>query len=98
MRYDFNRNDTFMGLSNNVGVFLAGVLVGALAGSAVMLFVAPQSGRELREQLRDRSLELRDRVMETAEDARLRAEEAAAQARDRAQQVTEGARARLQRR
>jgi gas vesicle protein len=96
MRPNFHRNDDFeiLGMTNNLGVFLAGLFVGALAGATVMLFMAPQSGRELR----DKSMELRDRVMETAEEARIRAGDVAEQARDKAQQVTEGARARLERR
>jgi len=82
----------------NVATFLSGVVVGGLAGAAVMLFMAPASGEETRHQLREKSLELRDRVIDSAEEARARVGEVASQARDKAQELSEGARAKLERR
>ena len=37
----------------NTGGFLAGLLIGALAGAAIMLLTAPQTGEETRKQIRD---------------------------------------------
>jgi gas vesicle protein len=97
MRNRYGRNDDYemQAAAMNMATFVAGLVVGSLAGAVVMVFIAPQSGRDTRRQLAEKSMELRDRVMETAEEARLRAGEVAAQARDKAQQVTDDARARL---
>jgi gas vesicle protein len=66
---------------NNAIPFLAGMLVGGLAGAAVMLLLAPQSGKETRAQIQHKSIELREQATETVE-------EAAAQVRQMAQQFT----------
>ena len=47
---------------------LAGILVGGLAGAVTMLLLAPQSGRDTRRQIREKSIELRDRTSEMMED------------------------------
>ena len=59
--------------SNNFGGFIAGLLIGALAGAATMLLMAPQSGEETRRQISEKTGELKDRVAETADEARQRA-------------------------
>jgi len=48
---------------------LAGLLVGGLAGAGAMLLLAPQSGRETRAQIQQKTMELRDRTAETVEQA-----------------------------
>jgi gas vesicle protein len=48
--------------NNNMLGVLAGILVGGLAGAATMLLLAPQSGKETRKQIQDKSIELRDRT------------------------------------
>lgn len=52
---------------NVLGV-LAGILIGGLAGAVTMLLLAPQSGRDTRRQIREKSIELRDRTSEMLED------------------------------
>lgn len=47
---------------------LAGILVGGLAGAVTMLLLAPQSGRDTRRQIREKSIELRDRTSEMIDD------------------------------
>jgi gas vesicle protein len=42
--------------------FIAGFLVGALAGAAAALLLAPQSGEETRVMLRDKGIELGQRA------------------------------------
>lgn len=74
------------------GTFLVGFVIGGLAGAAVALLLAPQSGEETRTIIRDKSIELKDRAMETAEEARLRAEQAAEEARHRAEELAQQAR------
>jgi gas vesicle protein len=45
-----------------------GVLVGGLAGAVTMLLLAPQSGKDTRMQIKEKSIELRDRTNEIVED------------------------------
>jgi gas vesicle protein len=49
--------------------FLAGLLVGGLAGAGVVLLVAPQSGKKTRAQIRQKSSALRDQAVKTVEGA-----------------------------
>jgi gas vesicle protein len=44
--------------------FLLGVVIGSLAGAALALVMAPQSGQATRAQIRDKSLELKGRAEE----------------------------------
>ena len=61
--------------------FLAGFLLGALAGTALALLFAPQSGEQTREKLRDQSIELKGRAEELTAKAREQAEELSARGR-----------------
>lgn len=54
--------------SNNTLGVLGGMLIGALAGAAAALLLAPQSGRDTRKQIQDKSIELRDRTTELVDD------------------------------
>ena len=54
--------------SNNIFGVLVGMLIGSLAGAVTMLLLAPQSGKETRTQLMEKSIELRDRTTEMVED------------------------------
>jgi gas vesicle protein len=67
------------------GGFLAGLLIGSLAGAGTMLLLAPQSGKKTRAQIQQKSIELRDQTVETVEDA-------VTQARTKAHQITTGVR------
>lgn len=66
---------------NNIRGFLAGLLFGGLAGAGAMLLLAPQSGKQTRTQIQEKSIELRDQTVKTVEDT-------VAQARTKAQQIT----------
>jgi gas vesicle protein len=68
-------------IGNNAMPFLVGMLMGGLAGAAVLLLLAPQSGKETRAQIQHKGIELRDQAAETAEGA-------VAQVRQTAQQIT----------
>ncbi len=73
---------------SDFSAFLAGFVIGGLAGAAVALLMAPQSGEETRTIIHDRSIELKDKAVERAEEARAKAEAAAAEARTRADELT----------
>ena len=55
--------------NTNILSVLAGLLVGSLAGALTMLLLAPQSGKDTRTLIKDKSIELRDRTTEMVEDA-----------------------------
>jgi gas vesicle protein len=69
---------------SDFGAFLAGFIIGGMAGAAVALLLAPQSGEDTRTIIHDRSIELKDKAAEKAETVRIKAEAAAAEARARA--------------
>lgn len=48
---------------------VAGLVIGGLAGAGAALLLAPQSGKETREQIQQKTVELRDRTAEKVEDA-----------------------------
>jgi hypothetical protein len=53
--------------SELLSIFLAGAIVGVLAGAAAAMLVTPRTGRDLRRQLSDRVKQLKGRASETAE-------------------------------
>jgi gas vesicle protein len=69
--------------------FLTGFLLGTVVGAAAALLLAPQSGEETREIIRERGIELKGRAGEVTEQSRKRAEELAADARKRAEEAQE---------
>jgi gas vesicle protein len=69
------------------GNFVAGLLLGGLAGAATMLLLAPQSGEETRAQIQQRSRELRDQTNEAIAQARNKAGELKETAQERAEDL-----------
>jgi len=63
-----DENQEYRNSAYNVLGVLAGILVGGLAGAVTMLLLAPQSGKDTRKQIREKSIELRDRTSEMMED------------------------------
>lgn len=61
---------------SDFGAFLAGFLLGGLVGAGVALFLAPQSGEETREMIRERGIELKTRAEEASTGLRTKAETA----------------------
>jgi gas vesicle protein len=56
--------------SQNSGVlFFAGLVTGGLAGAGVALLLAPQSGAETHDQIKDKSIELKDGTIEDLTEA-----------------------------
>ncbi len=68
--------------NSQLGGFLAGLLIGGLAGAGAMLFLAPQSGKKTRATVQKKGIELRDQMVKTVEDA-------SAQVRDKVHQISE---------
>ena len=60
---------TEYGRGSNAGNVLAGILLGAVAGAAAMLLLAPQSGSATRKQILDKGIELRDRTTGMVDEA-----------------------------
>lgn len=76
-----------MGDKTYGGEFLAGFLVGALAGAAAALLLAPQSGEQTRVLIREKGIELQHRADELSNEARKRADELSSEARKRAEDI-----------
>lgn len=64
--------------------FFTGFLLGTVVGAAAALLLAPQTGEETREVIRERGIELQGRMGQTTEEARSRAADLASEARSRA--------------
>jgi len=78
-----HQNQEYKYPTNNTLGVLGGMLFGALAGAVTMLLLAPQSGKDTRRQIQEKSIELRDRTTEMVEDT-------LAQVRTNANKVTMG--------
>lgn len=59
MENNIEENTHVINTTKNV---LIGLLIGGLAGAAAMLLFAPQSGKQTRSQIRQKSIELRDQT------------------------------------
>jgi gas vesicle protein len=51
----------------HAGRFILGMLLGGLAGAVTLLLVAPQSGKETRKIIQNKTMELRDKTTATVE-------------------------------
>lgn len=80
--------------NSDVGAFLAGFVIGGLAGAATALLLAPQSGPETRSQLASRSQNLRYTGEQRLAQARQAADEYTHQYRDRAGELLSETRSR----
>jgi gas vesicle protein len=68
-----NYNDEHEHYGHIARGFLAGVLIGGLAGAGTMLLLAPQSGQRTRTQIRRKGEDLRDQAVDNMEDAMVQA-------------------------
>ena len=59
-----NEAEEYQNTSANPLKVFAGILIGGLAGAAAMLLLAPQSGKDTRLQIRDKSAQLRSQATE----------------------------------
>jgi gas vesicle protein len=81
---------------NDFGTFVAGFLIGGMAGAAAALLLAPQSGEETRTVIKEKSIELKDKAVASAGETRERAEKALEEARARADEALEEVRIRTE--
>lgn len=65
-----------MSEQENFGAFLMGFVIGSLSGAIASLLLAPQTGEETRQIIKDRAIELKDKSQETFEETKKKAEEA----------------------
>jgi len=63
---------------------LAGIGVGVLVGGAVALLLAPQSGQQTRQQIRESADDALHKLRDSMDDLRVRVEEIASQAKETA--------------
>ena len=75
-----NHNQENGNNTKNLWSLLIGLLVGGLVGTVAMLLLAPQSGKETRAQIQQKSIELRDQTVKAVEGA-------VAQVRGKARQI-----------
>lgn len=77
---------------NTTASVVAGIVIGGLAGAGAALLFAPQSGRETREQIQQKTIELRDRTTETVghavEDVKAKTQQLTADVQAKTHQLT----------
>jgi gas vesicle protein len=73
------------------GAFLIGFIIGGLTGAAISLLMAPQSGEDTREYLKDQAIVLRDKAQETAQTTATQVNTRASEVRTRATEIAEKA-------
>jgi gas vesicle protein len=66
--------------SRNVGLLIAGFALGALAGTVLGLLFAPKSGKELRDEIKEKSGEYYDKAKEKGKEYYDKAKEKAGEA------------------
>jgi len=71
---------------SEIGAFFAGFMVGGLVGAAAALLLAPQSGEQTRDQIKQKSIELQGKAEDSITDARAKAEAVAADIKRRAEE------------
>lgn len=74
---------------NGGGSFILGFLIGAMAGAAAALLLAPQSGEETRRVIGEKSNELAGEATRVAGDAKMQAQKVATDAKGQVEVVSE---------
>ncbi|MEL7644932.1 MAG: YtxH domain-containing protein [Anaerolineaceae bacterium] len=76
-----------MSESKNFGSFVMGFVVGALSGAIASLLMAPQTGDETRQLIKDKAIELKEKGDISFEETKKKAEEAYKEALTKAQEL-----------
>jgi gas vesicle protein len=84
-------NQTELRKNNHNGFwgFLTGALAGGLVGAAIMLLVAPQSGKRTRAKIQQKSIELNEMMTNAVDDAVAQTRHKAHQIQGSAKHLTE---------
>ena len=77
-----------MGTNSSVGSFFSGFLIGGLVGAAAALLLAPQSGEESRNQIREKGVELKEKAETTYVDLQEKVDTAVADLRSRVDELS----------
>jgi gas vesicle protein len=72
---------------NNVLFFLGGMFAGGLVGAVAALLLAPQSGKETRDQIQRKGIELREQAEETVEGTKAQARQITDDLREKAEEL-----------
>ena len=73
------------------GAFLIGFIVGGLTGAVPALLLAPQSGEETRELIKEKAIEISDKASQNLDEAYSQAEAATAEARKKLEELAKTA-------
>jgi gas vesicle protein len=73
------------------GAFLIGFIVGGLTGAVTALLLAPQSGEETREIIKEKAIEISDKASHSLDEAYSQAETATADARKKLDELAKTA-------
>ena len=76
-------------MSDKGGEFLVGFVIGAVAGAAAALILAPCSGDDMRRQIEERGIELKRQAQNLADEAREQAARLTEEARSQAGELQE---------
>jgi gas vesicle protein len=86
-----HENQEYGATANTKEGIMVGMVKGGLAGADEALLLAPQSGKDTRRQIQEKSIELRDRTTEMVEDTvaqvRTKANDLAVSLKDRGQEI-----------
>lgn len=78
-----------MSKQNSGALFFVGLITGSLVGAGLALLLTPQSGENIRNQIRDKSLELKEEVVKGLTEANQRTQEQAAVWQEKSKEVLE---------
>ncbi|ARD47228.1 hypothetical protein SporoP37_03170 [Sporosarcina sp. P37] len=84
-------NDLYDEDSSGTGSFIAGAIIGGVIGAATALFLAPKTGREMREDLTIQASQLKDKSIELSATAKDKAVELSSTAKDKASEFSSAA-------
>lgn len=82
--------------NDTLGAFMAGFVVGGLAGAAAAFLLAPQSGEETRARIQQQGIELQARAQETLGEARKKADELITEAKEQGKVVLQEQKAKME--
>lgn len=86
-QYDVNQSKSEDSI--NAKDFLIGALIGGMAGAAAALFLAPKSGKELRNNLNEQALVLKDKTEQFRETAMTKGNELATVAKEKTNSLSQ---------